>query len=95
MNISKPSAHWLRRIELGERPAYLLIADLIAEDMRNGRLTARDRLPTLRDLSDHLRLNYTTVARAYAEARKRAPAWAAMCAAARRRCRCVAAAAPK
>ena len=71
MNTLKQSAHWLRRIELGERPAYLLIADLIAEDLRDGRLAARDRLPTLRDLSDQLHLNYTTVARAYAEARKR------------------------
>ncbi|CAN5435992.1 PLP-dependent aminotransferase family protein [soil metagenome] len=71
MNIDKSPAHWLRRIELGDRPAYLLIADLIAEDLRDGRLASRDRLPTLRDLSDQLRLNYTTVARAYAEARKR------------------------
>ena len=71
MNTSKAHAHWLRRIELGDRPAYLLIADLIAEDVRNGRLGSRDRLPTLRELSDQLHLNYTTVARAYAEARKR------------------------
>lgn len=68
---SKTSAHWLRRIEIGDRPAYLLIADLIAEDVRNGRLASRDRLPTLRELADQLHLNYTTVARAYAEARKR------------------------
>ena len=71
MNLNKSSAHWLRRIELGDRPAYLLIADLIAEDVRNGRLASRDRLPTLRELADQLHLNYTTVARAYAEARKR------------------------
>ena len=72
MNIGKSSsAHWLRRIELGERPAYLLIADLIGEYLRTGRLSARDRLPTLRELSGSLHLNYTTVARAYAEARKR------------------------
>ncbi|HEY4069219.1 MAG TPA: PLP-dependent aminotransferase family protein [Burkholderiaceae bacterium] len=68
---TNPSAHWLRRIELGDRPAYLLIADLIAEDVRTGRLGSRDRLPTLRELADQLHLNYTTVARAYAEARKR------------------------
>ncbi len=69
--MSKPTAHWLRRIEAGEQPAYLLIADLIAEDVRTGRLAARERLPTLRELADDLHLNYTTVARAYAEARKR------------------------
>ncbi|WP_428421813.1 PLP-dependent aminotransferase family protein [Methylibium sp.] len=71
MSGSKATAHWQRRLEAGDRPAYLLIADLIAEDVRTGRLTSRDRLPTLRELSDQLHLNYTTVARAYAEARKR------------------------
>lgn len=63
--------HWLRHIEATDKPAYLLIADLIADDVRSGRLTPRDRLPTLRDLADSLQLNYTTVARGYAEARKR------------------------
>ncbi len=71
MTVNKLSAHWLRRLEADDRPAYLLIAELIADDVRTGRLNARDRLPTLRELSDQLRLNYTTVARAYAEARKR------------------------
>jgi DNA-binding transcriptional MocR family regulator len=69
--MSKPTQHWLRRLEASEQPAYTLIADLIAEDLRSGRLSARDRLPTLRELADDLSLNYTTVARAYAEARKR------------------------
>ena len=63
MTVNKLSAHWLRRLEIGDRPAYLLIAELIADDVRTGRLGARDRLPTLRDLADELRLNYTTVDR--------------------------------
>ena len=71
MPVDKLSAHWLRRITVGDRPAYLLIAELIAEDVRTGRLSARDRLPNLRELALELDLNYTTVARAYAEARKR------------------------
>lgn len=71
MTVNKLTHHWLRRLEVGDRPAYLLIAELIAEDVRTGRLVPRDRLPTLRELADQLRLNYTTVARAYAEARKR------------------------
>ncbi len=71
MPVDKLSAHWLRRIEIGDRPAYLLIAELIAEDVRTGRLSARDRLPNLRELAGQLNLNYTTVARAYTEARKR------------------------
>ena len=62
---------WRRRLQASDQPAYLLIPDLIAEDVRDQRLGARDRLPTLRDLAGALDLNYTTVARAYAEARKR------------------------
>lgn len=71
MPLVKLVPHWQRRLDGSDRPAYLLIADLIAEDLRSGRLTARERLPTLRELADALQLNYTTVARAYAEARKR------------------------
>ncbi len=69
--VTNPLAHWRRRLEASEQPAYRLIADLIAEDLKSGRLVARDRLPTLRELALGLALNYTTVARAYAEARKR------------------------
>jgi DNA-binding transcriptional MocR family regulator len=69
--MNKTTQHWRKRLDASDRPAYLLIPDLIAEDLRDGRLAARDRLPTLRELADDLRLNYTTVARAYAEARKR------------------------
>lgn len=71
--MSKPTQHWRRRIKASDQPAYRLIADLIAEDLRTGRLAARDRLPTLRELADELGLNYTTVARAYAGARKARP----------------------
>lgn len=62
---------WRRRIAASDRPAYLLIPDLIAEDIEAERLSARDRLPTLRDLARELDLNYTTVARAFEQARKR------------------------
>src|SRR5258706_287262 len=65
------AARWRRRIETSDRPAYLLISDLIADDVRAERLAARDRLPTLRELAQALDLNYTTVARGFAEARKR------------------------
>ncbi|MEA3119445.1 MAG: hypothetical protein QOI13_2715 [Paraburkholderia sp.] len=63
--------HWLKRLTESRKPAYLTIPDLIEEDLTSGRLRPRDRLPGLRDLADALHLNYTTVARAYAEARKR------------------------
>ncbi len=69
--MTKLSQQWQRKLETSSKPAYLLLADLIADDIRTGRLTARDQLPTLRDLAIDLRLNYTTVARGYAEARKR------------------------
>ena len=69
--MTKLSQQWQRKLETSSKPAYLLLADLIADDIRTGRLTARDQLPTLRDLAVDLRLNYTTVARGYAEARKR------------------------
>ncbi|MEC5385775.1 PLP-dependent aminotransferase family protein [Uliginosibacterium sp. H3] len=65
------TTHWIKQLAEATKPAYLLIADLIAEDVRTGRLTVRDQLPTLRDLATALNLNYTTVARGYAEARKR------------------------
>jgi len=65
------TVRWRRRIEASDRPAYLLIPDLIEEDLRAQRVAPRERLPTLRELAADLRLHYTTVARAYAEARKR------------------------
>jgi DNA-binding transcriptional MocR family regulator len=69
--MNKITQQWHKRLDTSNRPAYLLLADLIAEDIRSGRLSPRDKLPTLRDLALELRLNYTTVARGYAEARKR------------------------
>ncbi len=64
--------HWQNALKDTERqPAYRLIADLIASDIDSGLLQARDRLPTLRELAALLQLNYTTVARAYNEARSR------------------------
>jgi DNA-binding transcriptional MocR family regulator len=63
--------HWVKRLEESRNPAYLVIPDLIEDDLASGRLRPRDRMPGLRDLATTLNLNYTTVARAYAEARKR------------------------
>jgi DNA-binding transcriptional MocR family regulator len=69
--MNQPAHHWIRKLEESRKPAYLTIPDLIEEDLASGRLRPRDRLPGLRDLADLLSLNYTTIARAYAEARKR------------------------
>lgn len=63
---------WRSKIEGDrERPAYLKIADIIAEEMEDGTLQVRDRLAPLRDLADALQINYTTAARGYNEARRR------------------------
>ncbi|WP_306565904.1 PLP-dependent aminotransferase family protein [Aquabacterium sp.] len=63
--------HWAQRLRASGKPAYLLIPELLAEDVASGRLTPGDRLPPLRDLANALGLNYTTLARAMAEAQKR------------------------
>jgi DNA-binding transcriptional MocR family regulator len=63
--------HWLKTLDESRKPAYLAIPDLIADDLASGRLRSGDRLPGMRELADALSLNYTTISRAYAEARKR------------------------
>lgn len=62
---------WSLALRDSGRPAYLAVADAIGEDIHTGRLTAAERLPPLRLVAEHLRLNYSTVARAYAEAERR------------------------
>lgn len=69
--MSSLTYHWLKKLSESKKPAYLLIADLIEEDISSERLQARERLPALRDLAHDLQLNYTTIARGYSEARKR------------------------
>ncbi|MGQ0503241.1 MAG: aminotransferase-like domain-containing protein [Panacagrimonas sp.] len=62
---------WKLALAASDKPAYLALADAIAEDIRDGRLSAQDRLPPLRTLARELALNYTTAARGYAEAQAR------------------------
>lgn len=66
-----PFTHWTSRLKASALPAYQLIPDLIAEDLQQGRLAPRDRLPPLRELAGVLGLNYTTVVRGFAAARER------------------------
>ncbi|MGH8447617.1 MAG: PLP-dependent aminotransferase family protein [Solimonas sp.] len=65
------SSRWVHAINASDRPAYVAIADVIADDIQAGHLTANQRLPTLRQLAQDLKLNFTTVARGYAEAQRR------------------------
>lgn len=67
MNLSQ----WKRRLREADRPAYQLIPDLIADDLQQGQLAPRERIPPLRSLARDLGLDYTTVVRGIALARER------------------------
>lgn len=62
---------WLPELEARTGPRYLAIADALADDISQGRLTAGIRLPTHRDLAEALGVTVGTVSRAYGEARAR------------------------
>ncbi|MBV8683252.1 MAG: PLP-dependent aminotransferase family protein [Caulobacteraceae bacterium] len=62
---------WAPLLSRGEKPIYLAIADAILEDVRTGRLAPGARLPAQRDLAKALGVDFTTVTRGYAEARRR------------------------
>lgn len=62
---------WFPDLANRDKPAYLAIADAIADDIRSGRLTSGQRLPPQRTLADRLGLDLTTVGRGYSEARQR------------------------
>jgi DNA-binding transcriptional MocR family regulator len=62
---------WTPDLASSNKPRYLAIADLIAADIKTGRLATGDRLPPQRKLASRLQIDFTTVARGYAEARKR------------------------
>ncbi|WP_448191455.1 aminotransferase-like domain-containing protein [Azospirillum sp. sgz301742] len=62
---------WVPEIADRRKPVYLAIADAIAEDVRSGRLAPGQRLPPQRQLAEWIGLDFTTVSRAYGEARRR------------------------
>jgi DNA-binding transcriptional MocR family regulator len=62
---------WLPTISEWQGPNYLRIVDALAADIANGRLTRGQKLPTHRSLADALKLDLTTITRAYGEARRR------------------------
>lgn len=65
------SNRWAAALRNSSRPAYIALADAIADDIQAQRLLPEQRLPPLRTLGEQLGLNFTTVARGYAEASKR------------------------
>lgn len=62
---------WTPRLAGDGKPIYLAIADAIAADRDGGVLPPGTRLPPLRALAERLGLDFTTVSRGYAEARRR------------------------
>jgi DNA-binding transcriptional MocR family regulator len=69
--MSKSAHIWTPKLKKGSGPAYLSIANAIAEDIATGLLVAEQRLPPQRKLAEALDLDFTTVARAYTEAHRR------------------------
>ncbi|GGF05597.1 GntR family transcriptional regulator [Aliidongia dinghuensis] len=65
------TAPWQPAIRKGGGPLYLAIADALASDIQSGALAAGTRLPTQRRLAEALGIDFTTVTRAYTEARRR------------------------
>jgi DNA-binding transcriptional MocR family regulator len=66
--------NWIPRLgKAGRRntPLYLGIVDALAEDVAAGRLQPGERIPAHRALAADLGIDFTTVSRAYAEARRR------------------------
>lgn len=64
-------ASWISDIDKSDGPLYLAIANALEAAIRSGRLGKGVRLPPQRSLAKDLGIDFTTVTRAYAEARKR------------------------
>ena len=62
---------WLRPLDVSGGSRYLQIAALIEAGIADGHLSAGDRLPPQRSLAASLKVDLTTVTRAYDEARRR------------------------
>ncbi|OCW56876.1 GntR family transcriptional regulator [Hoeflea olei] len=62
---------WCPAVRKADGPLYLAIADALHADILSGKLRAGVRLPPQRALAEALAIDFTTVTRAYAEARKR------------------------
>ncbi len=62
---------WIPDLDRSGGAKYVAIAEAIAKAVETGALGAGDRLPTQRDLAARLRIDLTTVTKAYEQARTR------------------------
>ena len=62
---------WQPELQNRTGPVYQTIADALAKDIEQGRLTIGQRLPTHRDLARRLGVTIGTITRAYSEAERR------------------------
>jgi DNA-binding transcriptional MocR family regulator len=62
---------WIPTVSEWRGPTYLRIVEALAADIASGRLVRGQRLPTHRALAKALKVDLTTVTRAYGEARRR------------------------
>lgn len=65
-------SNWTPRLDPGDTPLYVAIANQIAAAIEHGELASGTRLPTHRDLARRLGISIHTVSQAYAEAERRA-----------------------
>ncbi|PND23663.1 GntR family transcriptional regulator [Ensifer sp. MMN_5] len=71
MDVDRVEVSWMPALGQARGPLYLAIADEIAADIAAGRLKGGVRLPPQRALAAALGIDFTTVSRAYNEARRR------------------------
>lgn len=69
--INGQQADWTPAIDRADGPLYLALANAIATDIASGVLRPGLRLPPQRVLAGRLGIDFTTVTRAYTEARRR------------------------
>lgn len=62
---------WEPRLDDRTGPKYLAIVEALADDISQGRLRVGDRLPPQRQLADALKIDVSTVTRAFSEAQRR------------------------
>jgi DNA-binding transcriptional MocR family regulator len=70
MNRTDDEKAWTPTLRKSAGPVYLAIAAALSDDILAGILPAGARLPTQRELADALGIHFTTVTRAYEEARR-------------------------